>query len=272
VFYALGREWLIDPGPHSDEYQGWERRYLCSSSAHNVVEVGGRFGVHPVELVEAARTSDGDRVTVRHKLENAVHTRTLEHRPLRRLRIVDEIEVTDGGVHDVRQLFHVHPDCTVVGHVDGRLELRAPGGDRCLIKQGTEGIWRMARGQREPEPLGWYSPRFMALEPIETWRYEVRSGGSVRFETVIEAFPATDEPVAVPPSRRRRAGKVGPSSGQRRHPEDPAVGVPQLADSRLLPPMSATPRRFKRSVWSHAAIRLCLRAVAVAIQPSRLLG
>lgn len=189
VFYALGREWLIDPGHHSYEYDGWQRQYLCSSSAHNVVEVGGRFGVHPVELVRVERTHDGDCVTVRHHLENAVHTRTLEHRPPRRLRIIDEIEVTDSGVHDVRQLFHVHPDCVVDRHADGRLELTAPGGDRCLITQRTEGTWQVARGQREPEPLGWHSPRFMELEPIETWSYEVCSGGRIRFETMIDAVP-----------------------------------------------------------------------------------
>jgi hypothetical protein len=40
----------------------------------------------------------------------------------------------------------------------------------------------------------WYSPRFMVLEPIETWRYEVRTGASVRFETVIEAIPVTRPP------------------------------------------------------------------------------
>jgi hypothetical protein len=205
VFYALGREWLIDPGPHSYEYQRWERRFLCSSSAHNVVEVGGPFGVHPVELVEATRSSEGDRVTVRHQLENAVHTRTLEHRPPRRLRIVDEIEVTDGRIHDVRQLFHVHPDCAVDRHADDRLELRAPGGDRCLIRQRTEGTWHMASGQREPEPLGWYSPRFMVLEPIETWRYDVRSGGHVRFETVIEAVSRDGRAARHALERSRRA-------------------------------------------------------------------
>lgn len=196
VFYALGREWLIDPGPHSYEHERWERQYVCSSSAHNVVEVGGRFDVHPVELVEAARTPDGDRVTVRHHLANAVHSRTLEHRPPRRLHIVDQVEVTDGGVHDIRQLFHVHPACAVDRRADDRLELQAPGGDRCLIIQRTEGTWHMASGQREPEPLGWNSPKFMVLEPIETWRYEVRSGGSVRFETIVEAVPAMDEPLA----------------------------------------------------------------------------
>jgi hypothetical protein len=58
----------------------------------------------------------------------------------------------------------------------------------------------MARGQREPEPLGWYSPRFMVLEPIETWRYEVRSGGSVRFETIIEAVPASTTAATQPGS------------------------------------------------------------------------
>jgi hypothetical protein len=199
VFYALGREWLIDPGHHSYEYDSWERQYLCSSSAHNVVEIGGHFGVHPVEFVDMARTAEGDRVTVRHHLEHAVHTRTLEHRPLRRLHIVDEVEVTDGGVHDIRQLFHVHPDCAVERDAKGGLELTAPRGDRCLITQRAQGTWRVARGQREPEPLGWYSPQFMELEPIETWCYEARSSGSVRFETIIEVVPTAPEAASTAP-------------------------------------------------------------------------
>lgn len=192
VFFAHGREWLIDPGPHSYEYQRWERRYLVSSSAHNVVEVGGPFDLQPVELVDVTRDDVADRVTVRHLLPHAVHTRTLEHRPRAVARIVDEVEVTDGVAHPVRQLFHVHPDCTVA--VDGRrVTLTDPQGRHCTIDQtGHAGTWEVVRGQREPETLGWYSPGSMRIEPVATCIHRTTAAGIVRFETIVRAEAARD--------------------------------------------------------------------------------
>ena len=190
VFYALGREWLIDPGPHSYEYERWERQYLCSSSAHNVVEVGGRFDIHPVEVIDIARTPVSDLVTARHHLDNAVHTRTLEHRPLRQLRIRDHIAVTDGQQHRIRQLFHVAPECAVEIDGDRTVRLVAPTGDRCVITQRSPGTWRVVRGQRDPEPLGWYSPQPRVIAPIATCVYEVTAGDEVEFETHVEVLAA----------------------------------------------------------------------------------
>jgi len=186
VLYGLGREWLIDPGPHSYEYDRWERRYLCSSSAHNVVEIGAPFTIHPVEHVTTERTGTGDRVTVRHVLEHGVHTRALEHRPPRRVLIRDDVEVTDGGRHRIRQLFHVHPDCDVEIEGERTVRLHAPNGDRCVITQQEPGAWRIVEGQREPEPLGWWSPRALTIAPIATCVYELESSGRVRFETDID--------------------------------------------------------------------------------------
>ncbi|HSK97206.1 MAG TPA: heparinase II/III family protein, partial [Euzebyales bacterium] len=184
VLYALGREWLIDPGPHSYEYERWERRYLCSSSAHNVVEVDGSFDVHPVEVTAITRTLGGDAVTARHHLEHAVHTRTLEHRPPRTLRVHDEVTVSDQQRHAVRQLFHVHPDLEV--EVDGErmLRLLAPTGDRCTVTQALPGTWRIVRGQRDPTPLGWYSPRPMTIAPIATCVYELETEDHAELDTL----------------------------------------------------------------------------------------
>jgi hypothetical protein len=190
VLYALDREWLIDPGPHSYEYERWERRYLCSSSAHNVVEVDGPFDVHAVDVTAIARTASGDAVTVRHHLDGAVHTRTLEHRPPRTLHVHDEVVVSDRQRHTVRQLFQVHPDCEVEADGDRALRLLAPTGDRCTITQARAGTWRIVRGQRDPTPLGWYSPRPMTIAPIATCVYEVETDGHAEFDTLIDVVPA----------------------------------------------------------------------------------
>jgi hypothetical protein len=192
VLYALGREWLIDPGPHSYEYDRWERRYLCSSSAHNTVEVGARFAMHDVELVDVARTAAGDRVTARHHLGHATHTRTVEHRPPRVVHIRDEIVVSDGQTRDVRQLFHVAPDCTAVIGDGGRLVLTAPDGGRCIVSQAGPGLWRLVRGQRHPEPLGWWSPGQLTIEPITTATYVVQTAATVRHDTTVEVHPPAD--------------------------------------------------------------------------------
>jgi hypothetical protein len=191
VLYALGREWLIDPGPHSYEYERWERQYLCSSSAHNVVEVDGPFDVHPVEITDISRTLTGDLVTARHRLDTAVHTRTIEHRPPRGLRVHDEITVTDQQRHIVRQLFQVHPECEIDPDGDRTLRLLAPTGDHCTITQATAGSWRVVRGQREPTPLGWYSPRPMEIAPIATCVYEVETDDHAEFDTRIDVGPGS---------------------------------------------------------------------------------
>jgi hypothetical protein len=191
VLYALGREWLIDPGPHSYEYERWERRYLCSSSAHNVVEVDGPFDVHPVEVIDIRRTLTGDLVRARHRLDTAVHTRTIEHRPPRGLRVHDKIEVTDQQRHVVRQLFQVHPECEIDPDGDRTLRLRAPTGDHCTIMQATAGSWRVVRGQREPTPLGWYSPRPLEIAPIATCVYEIETNDRAEFDTRIDVVPGT---------------------------------------------------------------------------------
>jgi hypothetical protein len=193
VLYALGRDWLIDPGPHSYEYDRWERQYLCSSSAHNVVEVDGPFDVHPAEVIDIARTDTGDSVTARHHLEQAVHTRTVEHRPDRGLRVRDELAISDQQRHMVRQLFHVHPDCEVETVGDRTLRLRAPTGDQCTITQAHAGSWSIVRGRREPTPLGWYSPRPMTIAPIATCVYAVETDGRAAFDTLIEVTPAAPD-------------------------------------------------------------------------------
>lgn len=190
TLYALGREWLIDPGPHSYEYDRWERRYLCSSSAHNVVEVDGPFDVHPLDLVTAERTAAGDRVVGRHHLDRAVHTRAVEHRPPRRVHLRDEIVVTDGTRHTVRQLFQVAGDCDVERPDVRTVAVVAPSGARCVITQRGPGAWRIVRGQREPETLGWHSPRALTIEPTATCVFELATSAGVVFETEIVVRPA----------------------------------------------------------------------------------
>lgn len=108
--------------------------------------------------------------------------------------VCDDVEVTDGTTRDVRQLFHAAPDCEV--QVDGRrLVLRAPDGARCVLTQegDGDGEWRVVRGQRHPEPLGWWSPGQMRLEPTATCSWATRTGATVRFATHIEVRPAASD-------------------------------------------------------------------------------
>ena len=71
-----------------------------------------------------------------------------------------------------------------------RIELLAPTGERCTITQALAGSWSIARGRREPTPLGWYSPRPMTIAPIATCVYEVETDDRAAFDTLIEVRPA----------------------------------------------------------------------------------
>jgi hypothetical protein len=68
------------------------------------------------------------------------------------------------------------------------LRLRAPGGHQCAITQRGAGSWRIVSGQREPEPLGWWSPSALTIAPIATCLYELESAGEAHFETHIEVL------------------------------------------------------------------------------------
>jgi hypothetical protein len=50
----------------------------------------------------------------------------------------------------------------------------------------------VVRGQRDPEPLGWYSPQPRVIAPIATCVYEVTARDRVEFETHIEVLAAPD--------------------------------------------------------------------------------
>jgi hypothetical protein len=57
--------------------------------------------------------------------------------------------------------------------------------------QATAGSWRVVRGQREPTPLGWYSPRPLEIAPIATCVYEVETDDRAEFDTRIDVVPGT---------------------------------------------------------------------------------
>lgn len=192
VFYADGREWLIDPGPHSYEYARWERRYLVSSSAHNVVEVDEPFALHPVELVAVQRDDDGDRVSARHHLPGAVHDRTVTHRPGMGVDVVDVVTVTDGATHRIRQLFHAAADLTVAADGD-TVRLTTTDGRRCVVTHHGPGAWEIVRGRREPEVLGWWSPRSLEVAPTTTCVFSTTVSDRVRLETTITLSDGASE-------------------------------------------------------------------------------
>ena len=52
------------------------------------------------------------------------------------------------------------------------------------------------RGQRFPEPLGWWSPRQQTIEPITTASYELQTADTALLDTVIEVHVALTTDVA----------------------------------------------------------------------------
>ena len=195
VLYALGREWLVDSGQLNYEEETAPRLYMRSARAHNVVLIDDEdFDFHPLELIDSGRDARGDFVSVRHKLPQAVHTRTFRFIPPRTIEITDELEATDGQSHVYAQLFHAAPDLTVEPPTGPAAELAADTGERCRIEQnGTAGEWSLIKGQTEPVYQGWYSPKYNELQQNAVLCYRTPEPlAKCTFKTRITVLPAAD--------------------------------------------------------------------------------
>jgi hypothetical protein len=181
-----GVEILVDPGTYCYHGEPAWRSYFRSTRAHNTLELdgvsqaveGGPFlwttdvPVEPL-LLDVAH-SDEVTWTARHRgyqrlAGSPVHERTVRlDRAERRLEIVDRVR--SGRDHEVRLHLHLGPAVTTELE-DDRAELAWTGADgvrrhATLHLPPTLG-WSEHRGEIDP-PLGWYSPRFGARQPIVT--------------------------------------------------------------------------------------------------------
>ena len=111
MFYGMGHDWLIDSGGPYAYDLSFERQYLISHRAHNVVVVDhGSSGFEPVEPLAYDRTVDGDFVESRHIMPEADHVRRVTFVPPYSMELHDVVTSTDGDPHVYSQILLVIND------------------------------------------------------------------------------------------------------------------------------------------------------------------
>ena len=196
VWSDEGTEILIDPGrygysgrtkPDSELaaqgfwYSDPKRVYVESTRAHNTIEIDGRSydrrGKSYGSGLRSAQEMDGLFITeceVR-QFRAVRHWRVLTFAPGRFLLVVDWLFDRSGQPHDFRQHVHFHPAWTLVPDAADPtgarvLAIRGESGQRLVVVSlAPEGCsTRLARGQEEPQLLGWMSDRASSLSPCST--------------------------------------------------------------------------------------------------------
>ena len=190
VLYGLGHDWLIDSGVHSHDNVP-ERHYVISARAHNLVLVDdSNSPLGEVELIDHARTVEGDIVTARHHLPQATHTRSMRFMPPYAVHVKDTLQATDGRQHEFAQVFHIDARHELRVVSDRRVEILAADGARCVLEQTADaGKWQIITGQEEPYWQGWFSPGYNELEPSPALYYRLTAPcQSATFTTEIQLF------------------------------------------------------------------------------------
>ena len=113
-----------------------------------------------------------------------IHRRELELRG-KRLTITDHLE--GSGTHLIGLSLHLHPDCEAIDEGHGRWRARFPGGE-ARVRFDSRLIVTAHRGEKTPEPLGWYSPRFDVIVPSWTLFASRSSESPITLKTVIEVL------------------------------------------------------------------------------------
>lgn len=177
VFYAFGRDWLIDAGQLNYDEKSTERQYVRSARAHSALIIDNKpFGIRPVTLLAHGQDGEYGWVVAEHALEQGNHRRSIELHDRSQLVITDDVSFNDSQEHSIEQQFLTATDLDVSLLTDGRTELRASTGHRCLIERdGDIGQLTVIRGQREPHMLGWYAPSYGKLLPASMLVHTLRA-------------------------------------------------------------------------------------------------
>jgi hypothetical protein len=217
VWSDHGSEILIDPGryayvgktaPNSDlEKLGFwygdpKRIYVESTRAHNTVEIDSRSYDRtrklPGSALKHANEQDGLIVTeceARH--EGVSHWRMLVLRPSAFLLIIDSLD-DPNHTHDFRQNFLLHPSWLTTGDDPSCLIARRTDPERqlrILSLAPDQAAFGTARGQQEPELLGWHSDRANSLQPCTALFSEQHGTNAAVFATLF-TFAADATPNA----------------------------------------------------------------------------
>jgi hypothetical protein len=178
TLYALGRDWLVDPGYLN--YHEWDprRHYLRSPRAHSLVlAANGDFPTAENGVVDWGRAEAGHYVTSFHALRRWKHERTMFVAGPREVRIRDHLQPAGRPVN-WQQLFQVAPGLRIQIVSPAEARLLAPDGQRCIVQQSICGEWSIVQGQEKPFLQGWHSPRYGVWESRPTLIFRLPAGAA----------------------------------------------------------------------------------------------
>jgi Heparinase II/III-like protein/Heparinase II/III N-terminus len=215
VWFDRGRELLVDAGrygylgridPDSElgrqgfTYSDPNRIYVESTRAHNTVEIDGLS--HPRRFVEpygSAVLDWGDRDGVMYSEclisihDTVEHRRILLFRPGSWVVVVDALADKHQRRHHYSQRFHFAPELDAVLR-DRRVEAQLPDDEEALwmapLLAGSE-VDGIARGQTEPDLLGFVSRDAFEMIPAPTAAYRRVDASTAVFATLL----SFDEPL-----------------------------------------------------------------------------
>ena len=214
IYFANGKQILVDSGTFTYKYDLPERMYCESTRSHNTIEIDSKnysrfrndaFGsgltystevgpcavfsgfVHHQRLVPTQipnnkiQTKDGISVDIKHK-------RTIIDYPSRFLAIIDELDSSE--IHEFVQWNHINPELEVDIVSENKVELIDEFGNK-IAKVWNKTVndfpmqQSLIKGQTEPNLQGWQSSNGVELESNYAIGFS-ESGKQACFATVID--------------------------------------------------------------------------------------
>ncbi len=241
---ASGRHLLVDGGRFA--YQGkiaekYRDPYAHHTRGHNTILVDGHGQSsyqrttdqpHPFRSINdafdfAVGTFDAGYKSVE---EPAQHTRaTLYLRGLGWI-VTDYLKIA--GQHEVRPLWHFHPNCTVKADAGAVFSSDADKGNLRITPTRPD-RWKveLARGQNEPTLQGWYSRSYGEVEPATCAVYRDRITDAATFGWVMN----TARGVPGKPAINWLEAPEGVARMNVTLPEGPTYTVTTVLDDAILP-------------------------------------
>ena len=185
VWQEGGEDVLIDSGKYAYQSDPM-RRYFKSTRAHNTIEIDGKsYSLKPDRAYGSAVEDvtpfgHGWLMTARriHPDFRVTHARSVVWLPGAFVLAADRLTTTDAP-HRYVAGWHFNKDATLTAQTTDALEIRLPSGRPLLARFAANTTARLetARGQMEPEPLGWASETYLQYQPATTAGYAVKAAG-----------------------------------------------------------------------------------------------
>ena len=194
IWYDLGRPLLVDAGCYKRPLDGAQdagepfRRFVTSAGAHNGVEIDGARHF-PGEPFGSGATHAGELGNHRYGAAKAtfgdvVYRRLVLLDPGRWLLLVDFLLDRSETEHTYRNWLHFAPDLEAVAD-SGGFSVTGDGVDLQVHSLNEAKPIGPLRGQLDPTPQGWHSPRDGVIEPAWGVGFEAAPAPGTLLPTVL---------------------------------------------------------------------------------------